>query len=171
MSICLTLTLHSNMFLLIHTWYPSNLVADPSFTFQYVSINTCSPYQSAAMFSNNFTFQYVSINTAFSIVRFLVPWIFTFQYVSINTPSAAANGLRKPSLHSNMFLLIQMERRACALWVGPLHSNMFLLIREQQGQMSIEDFFFTFQYVSINTQEESTHHRTSYRLYIPICFY
>ena len=76
----------------------------------------------------NFTFQYVSINTLLRGHFGVISPDFTFQYVSINTYSLVLIASDYRTLHSNMFLLIQ------------------LVIDEQAKQ-----FNFTFQYVSINT--------------------
>ena len=99
------LTLHSNMFLLIHrparwsctandfTFQYVSINTEKTctlgwaqnyFTFQYVSINTCSSISRSAS-ASNFTFQYVSINTISQILEISCSIIFTFQYVSINT--------------------------------------------------------------------------------------
>ena len=80
---------------------------------------------------STFTFQYVSINTKWikKIYKILVD--FTFQYVSINTGLSEHLNVAQNNLHSNMFLLIQVQE-----WL------------EQKV-----DSKFTFQYVSINTED------------------
>ena len=77
------LTLHSNMFLLIHRPARWSCTAN-DFTFQYVSINT-EKTCTLGWAQNYFTFQYVSINTKSQILEISCSIIFTFQYVSINT--------------------------------------------------------------------------------------
>ena len=95
---------------------------------------------------------------------------FTFQYVSINTGLSEHLNVAQNNLHSNMFLLIQVQE-----WL------------EQKV-----DSKFTFQYVSINTEDtvdtltmEINLHSNMFllipvpelrkvswtRIYIPICFY
>ena len=58
------------------------------------------------------------------------------------------------TLHSNMFLLIQI----CSIKVMcnylTLHSNMFLLILKGENYGLLSSSSFTFQYVSINTQKD-----------------
>ena len=120
------LTLHSNMFLLIHRPARWSCTAN-DFTFQYVSINT-EKTCTLGWAQNYFTFQYVSINTCSSISRSASASNFTFQYVSINT---WWNFYRSPwflSLHSNMFLLIHDQQNMRLYIFQTLHSNMFLLI-------------------------------------------
>ena len=123
--------------------------------------------------ARTFTFQYVSINT--DLVPFYLDEVlpFTFQYVSINTGTTHSRSSCKHwplhsnmfllirnlllmsksnslTLHSNMFLLIQRM----SFWEKqdhfPLHSNMFLLIPEPPYWW-LQSPYFTFQYVSINT--------------------
>ena len=80
---------------------------------------------------------------------------FTFQYVSINTALDWSVPPLYLPLHSNMFLLIQRSRPDSISGEITLHSNMFLLIL-QSPQCQRLLLSFTFQYVSINTQE---HHQ------------
>ena len=55
-------------------------------------------------------------------------YAFTFQYVSINTYDSSCLDGDKPTLHSNMFLLIRVTDKSYNNGYEPLHSNMFLLI-------------------------------------------
>ena len=83
------MTLHSNMFLLIHTQYRQNYPTLYSFTFQYVSINTEEPER-----------QYYYIATLHSNMFLLIHEQINEELLQIAT------------LHSNMFLLIRMCAKA-----------------------------------------------------------
>ena len=98
------LTLHSNMFLLIHR--PARW--------------SCT--------ANDFTFHYVSINTEKTCTLGWAQNYFTFHYVSINTKTKKLYHASHTPLHSNMFLLIPVPRFPEAHPHRTLHSNMFLLI-------------------------------------------
>ena len=124
---------------------------DFHFTFQYVSINTGIPFKYIHVMEI-FTFQYVSINTEVGYGRILLRCSFTFQYVSINTTLITPPMDDLFSLHSNMFLLIQMRDAGLIPKNWPLHSNMFLLIPISALLVALERIHFTFQYVSINTR-------------------
>ena len=99
-----------------------------------------------------FTFHYVSINTTCITFLYLVGFAFTFHYVSINT-TYRWDGLMENhlSLHSTMFLLIQIPFSHLQLFRQPLHSTMFLLIRDLTIKAARMRLNFTFHYVSINT--------------------
>ena len=99
------LPLHSNMFLLIPIKGHTNNPRGKDFTFQYVSINTSVQQLGEALLT-----------------------VFTFQYVSINTRQIVLASHDVPTLHSNMFLLIQFGVLPKKWRFLPLHSNMFLLI-------------------------------------------
>ena len=157
--------LHSNMFLLILGSLAGS-AAGLLFTFHYVSINTTLETAMLAaqitlhstMFlliqrsrpdsisgENNFTFHYVSINTGSMLPQLLA---FTFHYVSINTIKATFQNLKKTTLHSTMFLLIQRYSLKMELRYSSLHSTMFLLIPVWLWFLSVD-----------------------ISLYIPLCFY
>ncbi len=79
--------------------------------------------------------------------------IFTFHNVSINTDE---NGLWLRdlyTLHSTMFLLIQIDLFICGNFEIPLHSTMFLLIQTFTPLLFHKSTIFTFHNVSINTTE------------------
>ena len=124
-------TLHSTMFLLILTEVMQYYTAVMRFTFHYVSIKT------------NYFMRY--------------GWhalSFTFHYVSINTPCEMGHNLPGyRTLHSTMFLLIQIPDRDPDLTASPLHSTMFLLIRLGRSHIPNSFVSFTFHYVSINTRK------------------
>ena len=102
--------------------------------------------------------------------------IFTFHNVSINTVFAYPFLQSIRTLHSTMFLLIQIADNVFPFSVVSLHSTMFLLIRAFRWwlrplscftfhNVSINTYlsvkslmcapFFTFHNVSINTQTET----------------
>ena len=116
------------MFLLIRRQSQRICRTVHSFTFQYVSINTCrracKHFRSRSLHSNMF----LLIRLVALLPRPLVC-----------------------SLHSNMFLLIQDLAISNYFEVTSLHSNMFLLIHLTTRVMPVHSIPFTFQYVSINT--------------------
>ena len=139
----------------------------------------------------SFTFHNVSINTNSAQHILGGTCLFTFHNVSINTVFAYPFLQSIRTLHSTMFLLIQIADNVFPFSVVSLHSTMFLLIRAFRWwlrplscftfhNVSINTYlsvkslmcapFFTFHNVSINT-----HRRFStplhYYLYIPQCFY
>ena len=79
---------------------------------------------------------------------------FTFHYVSINTPCEMGHNLPGyRTLHTTMFLLIQIPDRDPDLTASPLHSTMFLLIRLGRSHIPNSFVSFTFHYVSIYTRK------------------
>ena len=133
-----------------------------------------------------FTFQYVSINTAIGLSVLVIGSTFTFQYVSINTTGIIHSHSVFPSLHSNMFLLIRECKSSLLKCYFPLHSNMFLLILNPEEQKLIfevplhSNMFlliprlltrshawktFTFQYVSINTDDSDEYTLVEFSLH------
>ena len=137
------------MFLLILTRSVDNHLIF-AFTFQYVSINTEEAEESGVPIVTLHSNMFLLIRTAGS--RCLSTQVhFTFQYVSINTTQTVTFRNCKFTLHSNMFLLIWVNVATLDNIGVTLHSNMFLLIHKAI-QILVASFFFTFQYVSINTQ-------------------
>ena len=132
-AMCIQLSLHSNMFLLILKAQMMWCEIEHLFTFQYVSINTQPTRQ-------NRLANYTLHSNMFLLIQ---------------------NGCRpfqivEKSLHSNMFLLIRKSRWGLWLPGSPLHSNMFLLIQGYSRSFVRLCICFTFQYVSINTEDAST---------------
>ena len=95
-------------------------------------------------------------------------------------------------LHSNMFLLFQCSAAHTPVQLTNLHSNMFLLFPDCKGCKMNMLCRFTFQYVSIISEEQTEeehqenhlhsnmfllfrkrllHHSRKMQIYIPICFY
>ena len=141
------------MFLLILCdWYLWLHLYD--FTFQYVSINTRRDQRNSFRQSPLHSNMFLLIPDRISRLCCLAA-TFTFQYVSINTALDWSVPPLYLPLHSNMFLLIQRSRPDSISGEITLHSNMFLLIL-QSPQCQRLLLSFTFQYVSINTQE---HHQ------------
>ena len=79
----------------------------PLFTFHNVSINTVQT-QPGILPMSDFTFHNVSINTSETMAKQYVGTFFTFHNVSINTRNFKVNLIFTQSLHSTMFLLIQV---------------------------------------------------------------
>ena len=157
------------MFLLIPILDYFGVPVNPSFTFQYVSINTLLRGHFGVI-SPDFTFQYVSINTQDR--RWMVRSQYTLHsnmFLLILTCSVSVQFVQQ-SLHSNMFLLIRIIKQILSEPDLPLHSNMFLLIQSDAAlkKRSVRplhsNMFLLIHYVL-------EHYESPDGLYIPICFY
>ena len=166
----LPLSLHSTIFLLIQTVVSVRMDQRPLFTFHNVSINTVQT-QPGILPMSDFTFHNVSINTSETMAKQYVGTFFTFHNVSINTRNFKVNLIFTQSLHSTMFLLIQV----LWLWllthtIVTLHSTMFLLIRGLSAlqwllQISLHSTMFLLIHSSVRSDSSVI------LLYIPQCFY
>ena len=122
------LTLHSNMFLLIHLREKASKYDEyPLHSNMFLLIQE---------FAEKLATEYLTLHSNMFLlirsdeeaaIRYLHS--FTFQYVSINTSAHLQVRQLDCSLHSNMFLLIPSRSLSLSMVLWSLHSNMFLLIQ------------------------------------------
>ena len=138
------------MFLLIPSitsTYPSY---ENSFTFHNVSINTSHRY------GLNICLMTLH-STMFLLIHHVLPTLEVFSFSLHSTMFllililANTSSVFSTSLHSTMFLLILLFSDGNQYPYQSLHSTMFLLIRGSLLLILLQELYFTFHNVSINT--------------------
>ena len=155
--------LHSTMFLLIlsNDWFVILLFQSLHST-MFLLIRCISEW--TLLWVPGFTFHNVSINTVFTGETETLKDLFTFHNVSINTDFLHKLSVSFASLHSTMFLLIQITNFHSAICtiIFTFH-NVSINTAAPRLVRSPEDCF-TFHNVSINTPCSTFTYNTSFIL-------